>query len=237
MRPKTERFELRLDEEVLNRVDEWRSHQTDEPSRAEAVRRLVDAGLRVKSRDAVEISDGEKLIIAMLADIMKQSDTEGETNSKFILSAIYGGHYWGLKWNLTGLLHDHADKPEIVRNVVNILDMWCFLESAYGKLSKEEKGRVDKGAPLGKFFPFRGFDGNYESSYLHVAHFLVNDMNRFTQFKGRDLNSHVPSVPGYLRMYKSFEPMRVNLGGGRELNADNIIRLLQAGARTSTDYR
>ena len=42
---KTERFELRLDPGILEDVDAWRGRQADVPSRAEAVRRLIDAGL------------------------------------------------------------------------------------------------------------------------------------------------------------------------------------------------
>ena len=45
MTPKNERFELRLDSETLERIDEWRSERPDLPSRAESVRRLVEAGL------------------------------------------------------------------------------------------------------------------------------------------------------------------------------------------------
>jgi len=45
MGPRTERLELRLDEEALGRIDEWRGDQPDVPNRSEAVRRLVTAGL------------------------------------------------------------------------------------------------------------------------------------------------------------------------------------------------
>jgi len=45
MPPKTERFEMRLDVEAIKRVDEWRRNQSDLPSRAEAIRRLVNQAL------------------------------------------------------------------------------------------------------------------------------------------------------------------------------------------------
>ncbi len=50
MAPKTERFEMRMDPETLARVDEWRRKQPDLPSRAEAMRRLVDLGLKKGKR-------------------------------------------------------------------------------------------------------------------------------------------------------------------------------------------
>lgn len=48
--PKTERFELRLDQETLAAVDSWRKNQSDLPSRSEAVRRLIETGLGADSR-------------------------------------------------------------------------------------------------------------------------------------------------------------------------------------------
>lgn len=45
MPPKTERFEMRLDPEMIERIDRWRREQPDLPGRAEAIRRLVDKAL------------------------------------------------------------------------------------------------------------------------------------------------------------------------------------------------
>ena len=39
-------FQMRASAEWLRRVDDWRRTQPDIPSRAEAIRRLVDAGLQ-----------------------------------------------------------------------------------------------------------------------------------------------------------------------------------------------
>jgi len=43
---KTERFEMRVSEELLASIDEWRRQEPDIPPRAEAIRRLVEAGLK-----------------------------------------------------------------------------------------------------------------------------------------------------------------------------------------------
>jgi hypothetical protein len=45
MTTKTERLELRVDAEFLEKVDEWRRIQPDLPPRAAAIRRLVEKGL------------------------------------------------------------------------------------------------------------------------------------------------------------------------------------------------
>jgi len=54
---KTERFELRLTGDLLARVDEWRRNQPDLPTRSEAFRRLVEAGLGSKTIGKPEPGD------------------------------------------------------------------------------------------------------------------------------------------------------------------------------------
>jgi len=39
---------MRLSDEFIAKVDAWGAQQTDEPARSEAIRRLVDLGLKVK---------------------------------------------------------------------------------------------------------------------------------------------------------------------------------------------
>lgn len=45
MTEKPERFEMRVPAGWLGRIDEWRRAQPDLPSRAEAIRRLVEQAL------------------------------------------------------------------------------------------------------------------------------------------------------------------------------------------------
>jgi hypothetical protein len=46
-KPKKEsRLEMRVDTSWLKRIDDWRRQQDEIPSRAEALRRLTDIGLR-----------------------------------------------------------------------------------------------------------------------------------------------------------------------------------------------
>ena len=45
---KTERFEMRVPALFLKTIDDWRRKQPELPSRAEAIRRLVELGLKVK---------------------------------------------------------------------------------------------------------------------------------------------------------------------------------------------
>jgi uncharacterized protein len=43
---KSERFEMLVDPTFLRRIDDWRRKQPDLPSRAEAIRRLVEQALK-----------------------------------------------------------------------------------------------------------------------------------------------------------------------------------------------
>lgn len=229
MASKSERFEMRLDEDILGRVDDWRSEQGDMSSRAEAMRRLIERGLERHKSTAVNFSDGEKLIFMVLRDMSKQLNLKkGETDLDFMADVIYGGHYWAPRWTMPGLYHDHQDAESDVRFVVNVLDMWSFVESGYGKLAKKDKDQIaaDVG-PLGRSVQFIGFDGNNESELMGIAMFFVNDMGRFVQFKGREMNSHVPMAMAYRKMFAAFEPMRASLVGA-SLSAAQITKILQA---------
>src|SRR5262245_27332223 len=94
LQAKSERFEMRLDQGILDAVDNWREEQADRPSRAEAVRRLVEAGLTVTGRRRVTITDGEKLIVAMLAELLEHQEITADIDPKIVKSILYGGHYW-----------------------------------------------------------------------------------------------------------------------------------------------
>ena len=48
MAPKSERLELRVDEAFLAKIDAWRRKQPDLPSRASAVRQLVELALQAQ---------------------------------------------------------------------------------------------------------------------------------------------------------------------------------------------
>jgi uncharacterized protein len=227
----SERFEMRLGPSVLKQVDAWRTNQGDLPSRAEAIRRLIDVGLAATSRSEKEVrlTDGEKLILLTLRGLFKQLNLDSEeADLDFIAEAIGGGHSWGLKWKFSGVFHDEEDSMAVVYEVVNILDMWSFLESGYEKLSKKDKGRIASDcAPFGEHVRFDGFDGNNEAGYISIAYFLIKQLNRFTKFEGRDLNAHVPTVAAHRRMLIVFEPLSRKLMG-RELSALEIIAILKA---------
>jgi uncharacterized protein YfbU (UPF0304 family) len=176
----------------------------------------------------MKLSDGEKLILLMLCDMYKALKVKGEFNPDFIANTIYHDQLWGFQWELSGIPFERSETPQDVKETTDYLDMWRFIESGYDALSKNEKGQLEKDVgPRGKNVKFPGFDGNHEP-HFHIARYMIDDMrNRFESFKGRDLNSHSPSIDSYQRMYKVFEPMRANLAG-RELSLAELTAILNA---------
>lgn len=224
---KAERLELRLDEQLVERIDAWINETGQASSRSDAVRQLLDIGLGTVTGKSIHLTDGDKLNFMMLRDIMthlKMKDAEMDVD--FLAEAIYGGHYWAPTWEMQGLFHTHTDRPADVTLVIDTLDMWDFVEGCIEKLSPEEIKRL-KAANYGYVPKFAGFDGNNESSLMSIARFVVEKMDRFSRFKKRDFNSHAPTAGRYRRMTKAFEPIRATLGFGRDLNVDQIIELLK----------
>jgi uncharacterized protein len=227
MTPKTERFEMRLEEQTLRHIDAWRSQQPELPSRAEAIRRLIDIGLARDAGDTSGFTDAERLTVSMLADIAKHLKVKEGIDPSFVDDAIDGGHYWAIRRQYPGVFHGYEDDPRDVDFVGDVLEMWDRLESGYAKLSKKDKDRISKEATPWGDLRFRGFDGNNESALIGIARFRVEKMEHFPRFKGRDLNSHLPSVEAYRRMLSEYGPLRRNLGSG-DPGVDQIIVIMKA---------
>jgi uncharacterized protein len=221
MQPRTERFEMRLDQSILDSIDAWRAAQGPGISRAEAVRTLIGLGLHSAQPS---FTDGDRLVLLMLRDLMKHFHVRGEINPDLVAEAIWGGHLWGLEWEYDGLFHSHKDRRSTVREVVDILEMWTLIENSFGKLSQKDKQHVEKDG--NEHVGFIGFDGNYETEYLSVARFLIEQLNRFANFKGRELNSHFPVLDRYHRMLDEFYPIRKSLTG-RDLTGVELIKVLK----------
>lgn len=225
---KTERFEMRLDEETILRIDEWREEESDKPSRAEAIRRLVESGLAARVGETVRFSDGEKLLLLLMRDLFKHLKiTRPDTDVEFISEVIYGGHSWAPKWAMPGVFHGHEDKLANLSFVLEVLEMWDSIERGYDNLSKKDRELIaQEAAPFGERVRFPGFDGNTESEYGLIADFLINKMERYPRFANRrGLNPHFPVVPMYERMLSLFKQSRTF---GDNLGSEKIIALLRA---------
>lgn len=227
---KSERFEMRLDQQMLDRLDAWRDAQDGEFSRAEAVRRLLDRALESAGRTSVAISGAERLIIGLLAEVHRATvpAEARELEPDFIMSAINGGHNWALEWKYSGLLHHLVDDRRTMSEVVQILDMWTYVESSFNRLSESAKTRIEEETGTTRErFKFAGFSGNDETEHLSVATFLIEQLGRFSNFKEREIDFHFPIIDRYRRMLRVFEPLRARYMG-EPLASPDLVAVLGA---------
>lgn len=158
----------------------------------------------------MKLTNPEKLILIMLGEIYEKLgiNENSEIDPKFIADAIYTDNTWALDWKYVGILSDNSEQdPPEVSEVVNYLDMWSFIERAYEKLDVASKKLIKDDTSIIQV-KFTGFDGNNETEYMSIAKFLINQLDRFGEFKDRELNSHLPMIGRYRRMYSIFEPIR-----------------------------
>jgi uncharacterized protein len=177
----------------------------------------------------MKISDSDKLILHMLCDVHEALRIKNSVDPTFIRAAISGGHGWALEAKYTGIF-GQEDSAETKNEVFDILDMWRVIEASYARLSEEEKARIEREAhPFGKDVQFAGFDGNHEGEHLSVARFIIDDMERYKEFKGRNLNS-IHKLEGYRRMLAAYRPLlpALSLSG---MSADELLLVLKAKAK------
>jgi len=178
----------------------------------------------------MNLSNGEKLIILMLSELYDALEIDGEIEPDFLRSAIFGNQLWGISWKYSGIPFDGIETPREVREVVNILDMWSFIEESIERCDEESRQQIEEAiGPLGRDPRFHGFDGNNETEHMAIASFLVNDLDRFTRFGGRSLNSHMPVIDRYRRMLPIFERFRPQIRPPQLLTANQLIQILTAG--------
>ncbi len=229
---KTEHLEMRLKTDLIDRIDLWRNSQTDTPSRAEAAQRLIEQGLSKENSNKIVFSNSEKIILLMLCEVAKNTNTESNI-PEIIDSIITGGHTWAIKSEFPSLFHNQEDDPYKVSEVKKIIAMWWYIESSYERLTEKDKEQVNE-----KIKPFhvlfRGFDGNSEAEHLSIARFLIGTLGQFPLFKTRELNANFPTLDGYRRMLALFEPIHQELMG-QDLDALFIIELINE--RTNRNQR
>jgi len=174
----------------------------------------------------MKLTNPEKLILIMLSDIHEKLGIDN-VDTKLITNAIYSQNTWALSWELQGIVGDSPDTtPQEVIDVVDILDMWQFIEEAYETFDASEKTKIETETQR-KNVKFIGFDGNNETEYMSIARFLVEDMGRFSRFKNRELNSHCPLIQKYRQMFIVFEQMRKTLDDNNYcLTVNQVIELL-----------
>lgn len=175
-----------------------------------------------------------RLIAAMIAEMHQQADVDDGVNSKLVASALWNKQDWAILWEHDWLL-EGEENPPAVSYVVDVLDMWRFIETVYEQLPQPEKDRLAAEVPYGAGNNprFGGFDGNNEGRYMGITRMLVESMGRFDEFKGRDLNTHSPTDRRYGAMLRAWEEAKAKNGSEfyRTSKADDLISILMAPYR------
>lgn len=169
----------------------------------------------------MKFSEEQKLIVLMLCDVMKALESKGcdmSFDPSFIETAICSGHSWGIPVKYQSLRGNPL--PREVKMVYRVLDMWRQIESAIFQLSSEEQKQVRKEYSK---IQFPGFDGNEEPDQFSIAHFIIDDLGLYSEFKGRDLNTHYPVMDRYERMLAVFE----SLSRKYDLTKEDVISILK----------
>lgn len=160
----------------------------------------------------MKLTDGEKLIAYMLADLMERLGVESEIDPDLVKEAIAGDDLWALKWKYDSLFHNDGPSKGVVSETADIMTMCRVLETSIAHLEEEELGAI----PEDKRQVFEGFDGNEEPHY-GVATMLVEKLDRFTEWRDRPLNSHAPMLRRYRAMFRAYK--------GRELPMKGVFGL------------
>lgn len=173
----------------------------------------------------MKLSNEQKLIVAMLADLRKAMDGQSDASEldfDFVMEAIYSDNEWGIEEKYNGLFPKAAQWPQEVKDVYDFLDMWRFIEEAVATFSPAEKAKVSAAGAT----QYPGFDGNNETRYLGIARFITEQLGGFESIGKRGAtNSHSPKVAKYRLMYGIFKDIRPNLVG-RSLTPDEVITIL-----------
>lgn len=137
-----------------------------------------------------------RMLLLMVRDLYKHLGLRSpEIDPDLVADMIWEGNFWAGPVALPGVFGPNSAKdPTLVSYVVDVLDMWLFLERAHANLTDAEKVMVDGSAAVENYpLQFPGFDGNNESDERSIALFFINKLSRFPSYAGRELNSHFPT--------------------------------------------
>lgn len=174
----------------------------------------------------MQLSDGEKLILVMLSDLHKHLEIRGEVNPDLVKASINRNQLWGLRWEYEGLLNPpiNTKNPPAVDETAEILQMFTWIKHSFSKLTQAEQHSVNQAVGSNANLGFPGFDGNNDEHY-HIANYMIEDLGRFDEYVGANLNSHsIGSLPKYRRML----PVYMRVRRGDPMNAQELIDILNA---------
>lgn len=170
------------------------------------------------------LSNGEKIVLLMLSQIHEHLKIE-DTRAQLIRQAIETGNIWVIEDSFPEVFEVNEISPDVVRTTRDVLTMWLSLEESFAALSSSEKEwlRVNS-QHIGDRVVFPGFSGNYEGEYLSAARFMVDVLERYEHFAGRDLNHCLRHMDTYRKMLPTFEAI-LHKGCSLSLTAQQVAEI------------
>ena len=177
----------------------------------------------------MKLSNGERLIIAMLCDLYRSGNVKGEINSEFVASSILGRHEWGLKWKYPNLFEGDDEAPAVVRETCDILEMYQVLTPSFEALSELDQARLRKAVtPFDDYVRYRGFDHDHDP-HAWIVKYLVEQLGRYTEVANPGLNSaSFATLAHYRTMLSRFEQIDVAALPHHQLSPGQMIGILKA---------
>lgn len=141
----------------------------------------------------MELTEKERLFLINQYEILKKLDPDEEEYYEKDQKILIQGLTKEYDSLVDGL---HNETPiEVCNEVIDILQMYRSLYFSYLKLSDIEKAEIDEDD-----VKFQGFDGNEEGSHHLYVEYIIEDDDRFTEFKDVELNSHWNKLSKYREM-------------------------------------
>lgn len=172
----------------------------------------------------MKMTNAERLLGIMLAEIMEEMNLNREIDPSFIKAALINHDDWSISWKYSCFHDEEPVSDEAVLETADILSMMSYIEHSVSKLDPAEAAEFADDDVL----QFRGFDGNNDRHH-GIARTMMNDLERFTEFKDRPLNSHSQSTLQTYRRMKPVYDQELRGTHGRGLSAE-ALRAVRAAA-------
>ncbi|MCJ1959900.1 YfbU family protein [Novosphingobium mangrovi (ex Hu et al. 2023)] len=167
----------------------------------------------------MQISDGERLIAYMLAELMEKSGEQFDIDPAFIKSALANQDEWAIEWKCPGIFGGDPTEQEVIDETCKILTMWRVIDNSIDQIPEEQLPEL----PDEYLRQFEGFDLNNDPHYS-VAEVLIEQLDRFQERAGMGLNSHSSgSLPRYRALLERFDAIREGQMGPLSIEQLNYI--------------
>lgn len=171
----------------------------------------------------MKLTDGEKLIALMLADLMKHLQCESEIDPQVVEDAITGGRLWTLKRKVYyGLFAGQEPEESEIDEVRAVLSMCHRLESAIENLEPDDLAEI----PHNKRKLYRGFAVDAEEQYADIAAYMIENDKKGYRFDDRLRTDDEEQMPTYRRMLAIYE--KVKPRGEWPTLVPDLVRIVEA---------